>query len=520
MFDFLLDHDALSAIIAFGLVLIPAVLVHEFGHFIAARMVGITVLEFGIGFPPRARKLFTWKETEFTLNWLPIGGFVRPLGEDMVRPLSEEETERERQAIAEKMGDMPEKEKRQLAERLEQHDTYRSDREELAERGVFNTMAVHEAKPLPRIFFMVAGAGMNFVFAFLVFVVVGMLGLSEDVGDGVHLPALSTDAAWAESGLQEGDTIVSINDDYLESTEDLVVQLEGTIGQLVTLQVQRDLGETTETIDLEITPTEAMVAPFYEAQEFIIMITSVDEESPAYSAGFLFGDLIIAFDETSLVGDTDTISLLQELTTDSAGQEVTLTVLRDGEMIDLTLVPRVNPPDGRGRMGIGIGEALITGDMSFAHIGTVHYDIVSRSLGSSLGFAADRIATVFKIIGEFPQRLLSDDTQPEERRIVSPVGVSQMGGKIVQNSIEEDRPTLILDYIALISIALGFTNLLPIPALDGGRVVFVLIEMVRGKPVAPEREGMVHLMGLLFMLSIGVIFIINDIMNPLTDIIP
>src|SRR3972149_401276 len=99
MFDFLLQHDLLSAIVAFCLVLIPAVLVHELGHFIAAKIVGITVLEFGIGFPPRIARLFTWRGTEVTLNWLPIGGFVRPLGEDMVRPLGEEATERERQEL-------------------------------------------------------------------------------------------------------------------------------------------------------------------------------------------------------------------------------------------------------------------------------------------------------------------------------------------------------------------------------------------------------------------------------------
>ena len=82
MLDFLIGNDALSAIVAFGLVLIPAVFIHELGHFLAAKAVGIAILEFGIGFPPRLAKLFRWGETDFTLNWLPLGGFVRPKGEN------------------------------------------------------------------------------------------------------------------------------------------------------------------------------------------------------------------------------------------------------------------------------------------------------------------------------------------------------------------------------------------------------------------------------------------------------
>src|SRR5258708_14065515 len=99
--------DFLLAVIAFLVVLGPLVLIHEFGHFIAARMVGITVLEFGIGFPPRARKLFEQGGTIFTLNWLPIGGFVRPLGEDFVKPTSEDATKQERAAYLRYQEELP-----------------------------------------------------------------------------------------------------------------------------------------------------------------------------------------------------------------------------------------------------------------------------------------------------------------------------------------------------------------------------------------------------------------------------
>jgi regulator of sigma E protease len=90
----------------------------------------------------------------------------------------------------------------------------------------------------------------------------------------------------------------------------------------------------------------------------------------------------------------------------------------------------------------------------------------------------------------------------------------------LRESIQQERPVLILNYIAIISIALGLTNLLPLPALDGGRILFVLIEMVRGRPIPPEREGMVHLLGLVFLLSLTVVIIINDFINPISELIP
>jgi regulator of sigma E protease len=89
----------------------------------------------------------------------------------------------------------------------------------------------------------------------------------------------------------------------------------------------------------------------------------------------------------------------------------------------------------------------------------------------------------------------------------------------LQESIQQDRPTIILEYIALISLALGITNLLPIPALDGGRILFVVIELIRGKPISPEREGMVHMIGLLILLSLMAVVIVNDIANPITDLL-
>ncbi len=73
----------------------------------------------------------------------------------------------------------------------------------------------------------------------------------------------------------------------------------------------------------------------------------------------------------------------------------------------------------------------------------------------------------------------------------------------------------LLDFAAVIGLALGLTNLLPIPGLDGGRILFVIIELLRGKPMEPEREGMIHLIGLFLLLGVMGIFILNDLVNPI-----
>ncbi|MCZ7547349.1 MAG: site-2 protease family protein [Anaerolineae bacterium] len=113
-----------------------------------------------------------------------------------------------------------------------------------------------------------------------------------------------------------------------------------------------------------------------------------------------------------------------------------------------------------------------------------------------------------------PVMLLTGEISGEEARPVGIVGISQLGGQFIQESVEVSSPTPFLQFAAAISVALGMTNLLPIPALDGGRILFVLIEMIRGKPMDPAREGLIHLIGIVFMLGLMIVLIFADIINP------
>lgn len=523
MFDFLLGNDLLSALLAFGIVLIPAVIVHELGHFLAARAVGITILEFGIGFPPRIAKLFTWRETEFTLNAIPLGGFVRPLGEDMIRPLGEEETERDRQQLVsnrqEKTSAPPLQTQTYSDEAEQPEPEYRSEREELEARGFEDIRAVYDVKPLPRIFFMAAGALANFVFAFFMFMLIGLIGLPEQVGAQIGFVDVGENTALTAIGLESEDFIHAVNGETYDSRQEMIAALRELEGETVSLSVRRTAPDVNEELTIEAGVTPELVALLESVQPYVL-ITSVQDESPGLEAGLEAGDYIIAFNGEVFDNATDPAEVLIGLTNAAAGEEVTLTILRDGETFDTTLTPRLNPPPGDGRIGIGIRGELVTPDSEVVYMEFGLFDAVPQSLGASFNYASERFFSVFGLIAEFPNRLLQGNTEPEERRIVSVVGVSQLGGAILQNSIEDERATPLLDYVALISIALGFTNLLPIPALDGGRIVFAVLELIRGKPVPPEQEGFVHLVGVIFILSLGVFVIINDLVNPLTNIIP
>lgn len=512
MLDFLVGNDLLSTLFAFAIVLIPAVIIHELGHFLAAKAVGITVLEFGIGFPPRIARLFTWGETEFTLNIIPLGGFVRPLGEDLIRPLDEKSVERDRQRII--AG-------RESSENAESnHSAQATDREILQARGIQRIMSVNEARPWPRILFFSAGALANFILAYILFFTTALLGVPAEVGGRVGLINVADTSPLSQVGIRSGDFIEQINNEYFADSAAFFERLNALAGQPVTLTVLRPEADLVFTTPPFI--PDPVWASSIRTPETHVLVIGVSEGSPAQDAGMIPGDLVIAVNDRRLgAGPGDAITLLQDLSQEYAGQQVTLTLLRRGEMVRVNLVPRQDPPEGSGRIGVTIQLGFTFADHSLVFAdGRAQIEPVSLPVGQALNYGVDRAGFILQRIAEFPSRLIRGATQPGENRVVSVVGISQLGGEFLQESIEEDRPVLILDYIALISIALGITNLFPIPALDGGRILFVVVELVRGKPISPEREGIVHLLGLIFLLFVGVIFIIKDLVDPLTNILP
>ncbi len=352
----MITSNVLWAIGGFLIILTPIVLIHELGHFWAAKLSKIRVDEFGFGLPPRAVKLFERGGTVYSLNWIPVGGFVRPAGED--------------------------------------------------DPNVPGGLA--SASKKARLFVLAAGSGMNFVTAILFFWLALVLGA----------PA--------------------------------------------------------------------------------VQVSAVNPGSPADTGGLLPGDVILEVGDRQVMSSNTLISAI----TEQAGTEIELLILRDGQEIPLTVVPRrAGDYDAavEGPLGIGLGEGPRVGRNPI------------EALSGSFQFMWEYIS----LYARLPSMLINGEITPQEARPVSIVGISQIAGEAAETSATDRTLYPLLTMASFISVALGLTNLLPIPALDGGRILFVLIEAVRGRRIEPEREGMVHVIGMLVLLALMFVLIIQDIINPI-----
>jgi regulator of sigma E protease len=464
------------AVISFIVVLGPIIIIHELGHFIACRLVGVTVLEFGIGLPPRALKLFERNGTEFTLNWLPVGGFVRPLGEDFVRPVSPESSEKDRISYA----------------------AYQAELEALG-RKTNKIKGMMEASPVQRLLFLFAGSGFNFLAAIVILAVAALLGVPGPAPI-VGASAPDSPTATLETPLQFGDVIIAVNGQPVTTAEEIDAALEAGRDGAATITIERD-GETRE---VTFDPTTRRL----RAQG--VMVVAVSADSPADGV-FEIGDLITAVGETSI----STTETLQEQVRELAGQSTSVTLVRNGEEQVVEITPRTDPPSGQGPVGISLQQLTFNPTYGLAAVDTLNGKMQKMAFGEAVRYGLSQTGSILRQLLEFPVQLVRGLITIQEARPVSIVGITQIGGEALSRTLEDRQPHWILNFAALISIALGFTNLLPIPGLDGGRILFVLVEIVRGKPMAPEREGMIHLVGLMIILGLFAILVINDIVNPI-----
>ncbi len=488
----MLDNNPLVVIVAFIVVLTPLILIHELGHFLAAKSVGITILEFGLGFPPKVRKLFTWRETEFTLNWIPLGGFVRPLGEDVIRPLDDESVEQDRQ---------------EFIRRQQENSTATNT----TEQSINRPKSVNESSPIARILFMAAGAAANFVLAFSLFAIVALLGIQQVVGASIQIGELDNSSILAKSGLLQGDIITEVNGTKFQDTGEFLKNFYSPSQQPVELSVLR--GNDNQFINVSVDKSTGINA---SSPVTYTQIQNISKGSPAELAGIRPGDLVTAFNGSTIANLDDFRAKIQA----NLGKEVAITIERDSQNIDVTLIPRANPPQGQGALGVVISSIQKDTALGITFATLPQVDYVPQSIGDSVKFGYESVVDVISSVVELPSRLLSGAITPQEARPVSVLGISQIGAVFIEQSISQKRISPILLFIATISVGLGFFNLLPIPALDGGRILFVIIEIIRGKPISPEREGLVHLIGLALLLSLSVLVLLNDVLNPVTNSLP
>jgi regulator of sigma E protease len=431
-------------IVSFVIVLGVLVFFHELGHYLVARRNGIVVEEFGLGYPPRIAKLFTYDGTDFTLNLLPLGGFARMKGEDA--------------------GDMS--------------------------PGSFNGASIGG-----RAATLAAGPIMNFLLAILLFAASFAAGFPSAAGHP-QLTAVAEGSPWAQLGLQEGDILLSYGGVPVQVTaqDDAGVSIRQSpadAAETGTLVISRG-GQVTQIPIADNNQLQAALDSRGYLTVLVTQITGVAEGSPAQGAGIEAGDVVLDVDDTVITYDNPLDQEIQQ----RLDQPVTMTLLRGDGWVDVTVTPRADPPPGQGALGVQIAPVTEMATMAFL-------PALWEGLVSTTEYAM--------LVLQLPFLLLMGTMSPADAQLTGPVGIAQMVGGAVSATIDTGLWFPILRLSAVLSAALAVTNLLPLPALDGGRLLFILIEAIRGRRVSPEREGMIHMVGFMVLLGLMLLITVRDL---------
>jgi regulator of sigma E protease len=232
-----------------------------------------------------------------------------------------------------------------------------------------------------------------------------------------------------------------------------------------------------------------------------VQVVDVSPASPAAQAGLQAGDLLVAVNGQKV----DSTDALRNGIQAYLGKEITLDLTRKGQPKQVKLTPRANPPEGQGPLGIVMGNPYRQVSLAEA----------IPAAGLTAYEQAAQLVTL-------PVKLIEGQVNPQQGRVVGPIGMFDIYSQAVKmdstatsNPVQQP-PVNVLYFIGTISVALGLTNLLPIPALDGGRIIFVLPELILRRRVPARYENLVHLIGFAALLLLMGYITIQDFTHPIT----
>lgn len=442
-------------IVRFVLLLTVLIMIHEAGHFFSARAFGVKVLEFGWGFPPRAFGLYTGR-TRIAIS--PNARLWDVHGLDHLRPGMKVRVH----SISDATGAL-------TALAIEgPYDSRARDARVVTTDG--KEVLVHEGK------------------------------IREIDGDTLVLADMVYSINWLPIGgfvrmAGENNPNVPWSLASKSPLKRFTVLAAGSAMNLA----------------LPVLLFIFLFAAPEERYEGRVLVMAVAQESPAERAGLQGGDIILEADghrvyntETlryrillNLGNETEFLVMRPErLITGSFGFGADSgpvdSAVRDTEPFSVTLAPRWAPPEGEGNVGV--------------QIRTIEGRVVSHS-GNILTAIPNGFVRMWEMLALFKNEILSWFAGSGGPQLAGPVGIAQVSEEVAEAGW---RPLII--FAALLSLNLGILNLLPLPALDGGRIVFVGLEWVRGgKRVPPEREGLVHALGFAFLIGVIVIITFYDL---------
>ncbi len=444
-------HNLFFFIVAIGVL----ITFHEFGHFWVARKVGVKVLRFSIGFgPPLWRYQKSPQDTEFVVAAMPLGGYVRMVDE------------REGEVAPE---DLP----------------YAFNRQSLAKR-----IAIVAAGPL-----------FNLLLAVLLYWVVLITG---EVGLRPIVESAPPGTLAAQAGFQAGDEIIAVEGEPTPTWSQVLGRLTAEMMTDLKIQVEVRTASGERAVRILEIPKELADDPAKLGQHLGLrpweppipaVIDRIEAGSPAEQAGLQPGDQIVAVNDEKIDDWRKFVTIVRG----SPGRVLKLEINRNGEYLTLSLIPQtVTGPDGKeiGRIGAGVKvpEGLYEKMRVTYRLGPI--EALTTAFGKTLEFSWLTLKMMGKmVIGEASVKNLS-----------GPISIAQFAGQSAALGMN-----YFLKFLAIVSISLGVLNLLPIPMLDGGHLLFYFLEGIRGRPLSDEAIAMAQQIGMTILLALMALAFFLDI---------
>ncbi|HET7550177.1 MAG TPA: RIP metalloprotease RseP [Gemmatimonadaceae bacterium] len=474
-------RSLLAIVVVFGIV----IFVHELGHFLAAKAVGVYAPRFSIGFGPRlwSRK---WGETEYIIAALPLGGYVRMASR-----------EDESMALIEGGGEHPAPGMVDTDDDAPKPRWYDPDA-----MAPFGPKAVpenrwFESKSLPaRLFIMIAGVSMNMLLGFVV-----LAGLTLSMGESVILTRVVgvvhelAGAPQLTRSIAPGDTIVAVDGSPVGSWNDVLAQIDTGHGDAVTITTQRGApvsipisGERGSAGGVTRDQLAYAIQPY-----FAPVIDEVLPGSPAAHSGLEGGDSVVTANGKAVTSWAQLVNIIEG----SPGRALTLTVSRGDALETVTVtpdsLPQPNPITGRNEIVGKIGaQARAAADRKPVSVGTA----ISAGWNETWAIAG-------AVVG-YVQQLFTG--QISISKLNGPVSIGRASVTAAKQGLDS-----VLYLIAILSVNLAVFNLLPIPILDGGQIAVNLVEAVKGGSLSARTREYLLRFGLAAIALLFVIVLYNDI---------
>ncbi|AUX87664.1 RIP metalloprotease RseP [Acinetobacter tandoii] len=449
--------NALFIIVAAILLLGPLIAIHEFGHYFVARKLGVKVLVYSIGFGPTVLKWTSKKSgIQYQLSALPLGGYVKMLDE------------REGN-VAE--ADLP--------------------------------YAFNRQHPWKRIAIVAAGPLINLIFAVLLFWVL-FLPAQEQLNTRVGKVLVNSPAATAQ--MQVGDKITAVDGAKTSTWEQLNFALVDRAGESGVIQIEADRNGQAKSFELPIqnflkdqnqSPLDSL--GFIPYRPYIpATVMKLSEDGAAIRQGMKAGDQIVAIDGVKMKDWFDVVEVVQA----SPEKLLKIDVLRQNQLVHLEVMPqgkRDNMGNVSGVLGVQNNPGQVVIPEEYKQ--TIQYGPV-EAFGKALDKTGQISTMILNSIVKMVRGLIGLEN------LSGPITIAKVAGQ----SAEMGWQTFI-SFMALMSVSLGILNLLPIPMLDGGHLVYYFVELIRGKPVSEQIQLVGLKIGMVLLGSMMLLALFNDFMR-------